>query len=256
MQGVLQDKVALVTGAGRGIGRAIAMSLSASGAKVVLNDINGSSAIEVVKEIREQGSDVLFIEADVSNAYQVNEMVQHIIEKFDRIDILVNNAGVIAREQLFAISESSWKRTLDINLKGYFLCGQAVGRAMSEVKQGRIVNIASVTGMVALRNLIHYATSKAGVIMLTRAMALELASYNITVNAVAPGVIMTELTREVFEAQGGTEKLLESVPLKRAGQPEDVANAVLFLVSSAANYITGTTLVVDGGWMAGYTRDW
>ena len=252
----LKDKVAVITGAGRGIGKEIAIELAISGADIVLiSDIQKD--LEVVAEkIQSMGRKILAIQTDVQISKQVETSIKSAINKFGKIDILVNNAGVVIREPFLDISESNWDRIININLKGAFICSQAVSKFMKLAKQGNIVNITSISGMTALRNIAHYSASKAGLISLTRTMALELAPYNITVNSVAPGLIMTDLTKELFENRDSLKKLTEPVPLKRPGKVEDVANAVLFLVSEESNYITGSTLVVDGGWMVGYMRDW
>lgn len=252
----LKGRVAVITGAGRGIGEEIAIELASSGADIVLlSDIKEELDV-VAKKIKRIGRKVLAMQTDVQVSKQVETSINSTINKFGKIDILVNNAGVVIREPFVNLSESSWDKVININLKGAFICSQTVSKFMKLAKKGTIVNMGSITGIMALRNLASYGASKAGLMSLTRTMALELAQYNITVNSIAPGFIMTDLTKELFEKQGDLKKLLEPIPLKRPGKVEDVANAVLFLVSEESNYITGTTLVVDGGWMVGYMRDW
>jgi len=260
----LQEKVAIVTGSGRGIGQAIALGLAENGANVVINCFNRVyEGLEVARDIEKLGRKSLFAKADVSSSDQVGSMMKQVLDKFGRIDILVSNAGVNVgstgeegRVPIQDFSEANWKRIIDVDLNGVFLCSKAAAQQMIKQRVGKIINISSVAGMVALRLQSAFVAAKAGVINLTRAMALELAPYNINVNAVVPGSIVTEGTKALFYSDPEkTEKILSHIPLKRPGTPKDVANAVLFLASEDSAYITGSSVVVDGGWTAGYMRD-
>jgi NAD(P)-dependent dehydrogenase (short-subunit alcohol dehydrogenase family) len=258
----LLGKVAIVTGSGRGIGREIALILAENGADVVVNCLNRiSEGKKVAREIKELGRKSLFVKADVSNSEHVKSMIKKTIKNFDRVDILVNNAGINVllegRVSIQDFSEADWNRIIDVDLKGVFLCSKATSQEMIKEGGGKIINISSVVGIVPLRLQSAFAAAKAGVINLTRAMALELAPHKINVNAIAPGSILTEGTTILFYSDHKkTDEILSSIPLKRPGTPRDIANATLFLASEESNYITGNILVVDGGWTAGYMRDW
>ncbi|GLH63286.1 3-oxoacyl-[acyl-carrier-protein] reductase [Parageobacillus sp. G301] len=243
---MLQGKVALVTGASRGIGRAIALELARQGAKVAVNYAgNEAKANEVVEEIKNMGGEAFAIQADVSNAEAVDQMVKAVLERFERIDILVNNAGITRDNLLMRMKEEEWDDVININLKGVFNCTKAVTRPMMKQRYGRIVNIASIVGVSGNPGQANYVAAKAGVIGLTKTAARELASRNITVNAVAPGFITTDMTDRLSEELKA--EMLKQIPLARFGEPEDVAKVVSFLVSDAASYMTGQTLHVDGG---------
>ncbi|OXB94477.1 3-oxoacyl-[acyl-carrier-protein] reductase [Parageobacillus galactosidasius] len=243
---MLQGKVALVTGASRGIGRAIALELARQGAKVAVNYAgNEAKANEVVEEIKNMGGEAFAIQADVSNAKAVDQMVKAVLERFERIDILVNNAGITRDNLLMRMKEEEWDDVMNINLKGVFNCTKAVTRPMMKQRYGRIVNIASIVGVSGNPGQANYVAAKAGVIGLTKTAARELASRNITVNAVAPGFITTDMTDRLSEELKA--EMLKQIPLARFGEPEDVAKVVSFLVSDAASYMTGQTLHVDGG---------
>jgi len=250
----LKDRVALVTGARRGIGEGIALALAQAGAKVVVTDVDQDDCQKVVDQIKESGQDGLALKVDVSNKEDVEEAVQKTVEKFNRIDILVNNAGIAQFKPFLELTEEEWDRTLDINLKGMFLCSQAAAREMAKNKYGRIVNTASIaSGQVGVGflNIAHYCASKGGVTALTEALALELAPLGINVNAVGPGIIETPMTKDILSDEKTKEGLMARIPKKRLGQPKDVASAVVFLASEEADYITGVILFVDGGWLAG-----
>jgi len=250
----LKDRVALVTGARRGIGQGIALALAQAGAKVVVTDVDQDDCQKVVDQIKESGQDGLALKVDVSNKEDVEEAVQKTVEKFNRIDILVNNAGIAQFKPFLELTEEEWDRTLDINLKGMFLCSQAAAREMAKNKYGRIVNTASIaSGQVGVGflNIAHYCASKGGVTALTEALALELAPLGINVNAVGPGIIETPMTKDILSDEKTKEGLMARIPKKRLGQPKDVASAVVFLASEEADYITGVILFVDGGWLAG-----
>jgi 3-oxoacyl-[acyl-carrier protein] reductase len=243
---MLQGKVALVTGASRGIGRAIALELARQGAKVAVNYAGSEAkANEVVEEIKNMGGEAFAIQADVSNAKDVDQMVKAVLERFERIDILVNNAGITRDNLLMRMKEEEWDDVINTNLKGVFNCTKAVTRPMMKQRYGRIVNIASIVGVSGNPGQANYVAAKAGVIGLTKTAARELASRNITVNAVAPGFITTDMTDRLSEELKA--EMLKQIPLARFGEPEDVAKVVSFLVSDAASYMTGQTLHVDGG---------
>ena len=241
-----EDRVALVTGAGRGIGRAIAIALAREGANVVVNDLDAHSAEETANEIKAIGRGALAIRADVSNSTEVSKMVERTIETFKRIDILVNNAGIFSSVPLDSMTEDEWNKVMNVNLKGVFICSQAAMRFMKKQRSGKIANLGSLAAKVGgIFAGADYAASKAGVICLTKSLAKQLAPYGINVNAVAPGVIATEMTKNW--PNDVKENFLRQIPLGRFGTPEEVAEAVLFLVSDSANYITGTTIDVNGG---------
>jgi 3-oxoacyl-[acyl-carrier protein] reductase len=243
---MLQGKVALVTGASRGIGRAIALELARQGANVAVNYAGSEAkAYEVVEEIKKMGKEAVAIQADVSSAEAVERMVKTVLEQFSRIDILVNNAGITRDNLLMRMKEEEWDQVINTNLKGVFHCIKAVTRPMMKQRYGRIVNIASIVGISGNPGQANYVAAKAGVIGLTKTAARELASRNITVNAVAPGFITTDMTDSLSDELKA--EMLKQIPLARFGEPEDVAKVVAFLVSDAASYMTGQTLHVDGG---------
>ncbi len=243
---LLDAKVALVTGGSRGIGRAVAISLAKNGAKVIINFAgNANAAQEVLAEIKSIGGEAIAIQADVSSLESVEHMVQEIIDTYGRIDILVNNAGITRDTLLMRMKEQDWDAVINTNLKGIFNCTKAVSRYMLKQKSGKIVNMSSVVGLMGNAGQANYAAAKAGVIGFTKATAKEFAARGITVNAVAPGFISTDMTAILSEQVKAD--LNGKIPLGRLGTPEDIAGVVLFLVSDAANYITGQTLNVDGG---------
>ena len=241
----LQEQVAIVTGGGRGIGREIALRLAAQGARVALFDVNEQTLAQTVQELEGTGRQAMGLVVDVTNAAAVDEAVSKVLDKLGRIDILVNNAGVTQDGLLVRMEESQWDRVLDINLKGTYLCTRAVAKVMLKARRGRIVSIASIVGLIGNPGQANYAASKAGIIGFTKAVAKELASRHVTCNAVAPGFIKTEMTERLPEEV--KRRLSELIPMAALGEPSDVAQAVGFLVSDAARYITGHVLVVDGG---------
>lgn len=246
----LQDKVAVVTGAASGIGRAIAVRFADEGAAVVLADVNADGARAAAGEILAAGGRALAVPTDVSRHQDVAAMVAAATGAFGRIDILVNGAGIETLIPFVELPEAEWHRVLDTNLTGPFLCGQTAAREMIRLGGGgRIINIASINSQIALPHQAHYVASKGGLLMLTRAMALELAAHAITVNAIGPGVVETPLTVHSLADPARREMLRSRIPLSRFGQPIDIAHAAVFLASDQASYITGTILFVDGGWL-------
>lgn len=242
----LKGKTAVVTGSGRGIGRAVALKLADLGVNVVLNATQGSRTVdEVEKGISARGVGCAVVRADVRNTAEAEKIIQTAVERFGRVDILVNNAGITRDNLIIRMSEQEWDDVLDTNLKGTFNCIKAVSRIMLKQKSGRIINITSVSGIVGAAGQANYSSSKAGVIGLTKACAKELASRGITVNALAPGLIDTDMTK-VLSGEI-KEEYMRNIPLKRLGTPEDVANAVAFLASDEAGYITGQIINIDGG---------
>jgi 3-oxoacyl-[acyl-carrier protein] reductase len=246
--GKLKGKVAIVTGASRGIGRAIAKKLAEEGARVVVN-YNSSSkeAEDLQREITESGGEALLFKADVSISRDVQSMVEATIAKFGRVDILVNNAGIIFRKRILESTEEEWDRTLDVNLKSVYLCSKAVAPIMIRQKRGKIVNISSISGVNSPPSAMEvpdYTASKAGVIGLTRALAVDLAP-TVNVNVVCPGAIETDMLAQMSE-QARSGRMAET-PLKRFGRPEEIAAAVLYLASDDSDFVTGETLVVSGG---------
>lgn len=242
----LEGKVALVTGASRGIGKAIALELAKQGAKVAVNYAgNEQKANEVVQAIKELGQEAIALQADVSNSESVQQMVKFVIEHFGSLDILVNNAGITKDNLIMRMKEEEWDSVIDTNLKGVFLTTKAVTRQMMKQRSGKIINVASIVGVGGNPGQANYVAAKAGVIGLTKTAAKELAARNITVNAVAPGFITTDMTDSLSDDV--KQEMLKQIPLSRFGSPEDVAKVVRFLASTDSNYMTGQTLHVDGG---------
>ena len=241
---LLKDQVAIITGASRGIGRAIALQLAFEGAKVVVNYASSSTAADqVVAEITTAGGEAVAIQGDVSQENQVDTLIKTTLEKFQRVDILVNTAGITRDTLLLRMKLEEWQAVIDTNLTGVFLCTKAVSKIMLKQRSGRIINIASVAGQMGNPGQANYSAAKAGVIGFTKTVAKELSSRGITVNAVAPGFIITDMTSDI-KAEG----ILQYIPLGRFGQPEEIAGMVRFLASDpAAAYITGQVFNVDGG---------
>jgi 3-oxoacyl-[acyl-carrier protein] reductase len=241
----LKNKVALITGAARGIGKEIALVFAQEGANIVVCDVNRPQIEEARKEIEAQGVQVMGLEADVTNFAEVEGMINKILDKFKRVDILVNNAGITRDGLLLRMSEADWEKVLAVNLKGTFNCIKAASRIMIKQRAGKIINIASIIGIIGNIGQANYSASKAGIIALTKTAARELASRSINVNAVAPGFICTQMTERLPDEL--KNKMLAQIPLNRFGLPRDVANVCLFLASEEACYLTGQTIVVDGG---------
>ena len=245
----LSNRVAIVTGSGRGIGRAIALKLAEVGATIVVNDIGEASPVDsVVEEIKAMDRGSLAILADVSLSSDVGRLVETTIATYGRVDILVNNAGITRDQLVLRMSDEDWDRVINVNLKSVFFCTRAVLRQMIKQRWGRIINMASIVGIVGNAGQANYASAKAGIIGFTRSIAREVASRGITANAIAPGFIDTKMTQQLEENQ--KQELQKRIPLGYLGTPRDVAEAVAFLASEEARYITGQVLGVDGG-MAG-----
>lgn len=245
----LQGKIALVTGSGRGIGKAIAQQLAGEGASVVINDLL-DSAETTATEIRSINNSCIFMKANISNSQEVNQMVDKVIETFGRIDILVNNAGITRDALTMRMSDEDWDAVLNVNLKSVFYCTRAALKYMMKQRYGRIVNISSITGIVGNPGQVNYAAAKAGIIGMTRTVAKEMASRQITVNAICPGYIETEMTQKLPD--NIKEEAKKRIPLGTFGTPQDVAAAVAFFASDNAKYVTGQYLAVDGGMIGGW----
>jgi 2-deoxy-D-gluconate 3-dehydrogenase len=246
----LTGKVAMVTGAGRGMGYHIALALAKFGADLVVCSRTQSELEKVGAEIEKCGRRVLIQQMDVTKIPEVHATVEQSMEAFGHIDILVNNAGVNITQWAVDVTEEAWDRVLDTNLKALFFCAQAVGKVMIRQRKGKIINISSQTGTVAIPQRAAYCSSKGGVNQLTKLLAIEWAQYNINVNAIAPTFIETPFTKPMFEKEGFREYVLGNIPLGRVGKPEDVTGAVIYLASEASNMVTGHILLVDGGWTA------
>jgi 3-oxoacyl-[acyl-carrier protein] reductase len=231
----LESKVAIVTGGARGIGLGIADKLASLGAKVIVADIH------------EETTEHTFIRCDVSDMSNVKAMVEEVLNKFQRIDILVNNAGIYPPTSFSEMQEEDWDKLMSVNLKGTFNCAKAVSDSMMQQRYGKIINLSSIAGFVGFMGLTHYAATKSGIIGFTRGLALELAPFGINVNAIAPGGIDTHGTKETLQGSA-REGFIQAVPLKRLGTPQDIAELAAFLASDASSYITGQTIVCDGGY--------
>lgn len=244
----LAGKVAIVTGGSRGIGKAIALTFAEAGADVVVCSRDTDGKLEpAAEEIRGLGRRSVAVLADVTQKAAVDNLVQRTMAEFGAIDILVNNVGTVIRASVAEHSEADWDNVMDTNLKSYFLCSRAVSKIMMDQKRGNIISTASMRGIVAAPGRVSYSVSKAGVIMLTRVLALELASYNIRVNAIAPGWIRTELTEPLYSDPKAREEVNATIPMGRWATADEMANVALFLASDASSYVTGHTLVADGG---------
>ncbi|MBI2635209.1 MAG: SDR family oxidoreductase [Parcubacteria group bacterium] len=251
----LKNKIALITGARRGMGRTHALALAEQGAKVVVTDVDANECRPVADEIKSKGGEAVCLKMDVSNAAEVNQVFDEVIKHFGRLDILVNNAGIYAPKAALEMTEEEWDKTIDINLKGEFLCAQRAAKEMAKNKWGRIINIASIAsgGLgIGFEGAAHYAASKGGIIGMSESMAIEWAPLGINVNVIAPGAIDTPMVRESGKelTKETAEEIIQNVPLKRIGRPEEVSAMVVFLASEESSYVTGATFYVDGGWLA------
>lgn len=249
----LKNKVALVTGARRGMGRTHALALAKQGAKVVITDIDANQCEPVAEEIKSGGGEAVCLKMDVSNSTEVNQVFDEIIKKYGRLDILVNNAGIFFAKPAIELSEEDWDRMIDINLKGQFLCAQRAAKEMAKNKWGRIINIASVASGqvgVGVYGAAHYTASKGGIIGMTETLAIEWAPLGININVVAPGAIDTPMVSDSELPKEAMDAMLANIPLKRMGKPEEVSAMVVFLASNESSYVTGATFYVDGGWLA------
>lgn len=244
----LTDKVAIVTGASKGLGYGVALALADAGAHVVVTSRSLERAVPVADEIREMGRDALPLELEVRSLESIDAMVEATTDRFGQIDILVNNAGINIPEPALEITEEHWDRLMDINLKGLFFCSQRVGQVMVSQNQGKIINIGSQMGFVGGKLRAAYCSSKGGVVQLTKVLAIEWAKHGVNVNGVAPTFLKTPFTAAMFENREFYEEVVGNILFGRLGEVEDVLGAIVFLSSSAADLITGHTILVDGGW--------
>jgi 3-oxoacyl-[acyl-carrier protein] reductase len=261
MQVDLKGKIAVITGATSGIGRCMAGLFAKNGATVVVSGIVTDAGLEAAEEINAGGGRAVFIEADVSKTEETQAMADRVFDEFGRIDILVNNAGINAavkdRRPIHEFPEDIWRKIVSVDLDGVYYCSKAVLKYMTQRGYGKIINISSIVGAVPLRNQCAFAAAKAGVINLTKAMAIELACYGINVNAILPGSVNVPNMETVgIYSDGRFESIMSHVPFKRPGTPEDIGYAALYLASDEASYVTGSILTVDGGWTCGFARDW
>ena len=245
----LLGKVAIITGGRRGIGKAIALALAEAGADIALCDrvIDDSELNSVADEVKRLGRRSLAVQADISNKADIDNLVQKVTSEFNSIDILVNSAAMNIRAPLLELREDGWDKVINTDLKGYYLCSQAVGKTMADQKRGNIINITSTAALKADTGMGAYCIAKAGVVMLTRVLALELAQYNIRVNAIAPYLVKTKFSQPLWGEPETLRQLEAEIPLGRLAEPSDITGSVLFLASDASAYITGQTIIVDGG---------
>jgi NAD(P)-dependent dehydrogenase (short-subunit alcohol dehydrogenase family) len=246
----LQNKIAIITGAGSGIGRGIALAFVKEGAGIVVADWSEQGGKETVEQIRKIKGKAVFIKTDVSKTADIDKMVKTCLDKFGRVDILVNNAGIVKFGPLHQTKEEDWEAVLNINLKSVFLGSKRVIPEMLKQGQGKIINITSIAGLVGFENIGPYCASKAGIIALTREMALEYAKHKINVNCIAPGVIKTAMTKDMLADPAQKQFFESSTPYPRLGEPEDIAMAAVYLASDESDFVNGEVLVVDGGWLA------
>jgi len=245
----LEGKTAVVTGSSRGLGKAMAIGLAKAGADVVVTDILDTS--ETVSEIKKLNRESLGLVVDVSNKSDIEAMVKKIRDKFGIIDILVNNAGILRIGDAEVIDKDDWDKVLQVNLTGQFLCAQAVGREMIKQKTGSIINIASIAGLGGYASSVPYSASKAGVILMTKTLAVEWGKHNVRVNAICPGVFATDMTDSYLKDKQFKDMIKNKVPLGRPAKPDELVGTVVYLASKASEYMTGHALVIDGGWTAG-----
>lgn len=248
----LEGKVAIVTGSNRGIGKGIAIALAKEGCKVVVNSYKeDEEGRKVVEEIKRLGSDAIFVKANVIREVDMKNLIDKAVEKFGKLDIMVNNAGILVQGTVETLTEQDWDKQLDVNLKGVFFgTKHSVLQMKKQGVGGRIINVSSIAGLVGFPGISAYCASKGGVTEFTREVALDCAKYEITVNAINPGVIATDMTRSMLDDEATKKMLLENTPVGRFGKPEDIGNAAVFLALDESSFITGHNLVVDGGWTA------
>ncbi|OGM91064.1 hypothetical protein A3A20_00515 [Candidatus Wolfebacteria bacterium RIFCSPLOWO2_01_FULL_45_19] len=249
----LKNKIALVTGAKQGMGRTHAFALAEQGAKVVVTDINQDECAAVVEEIKSKGGEAACFKMDVSNEAEVDQVFDKVVKQFGRLDILVNNAGIYFSKLALELTEEDWDKMININLKGQFLCAKRAAKEMVKNKWGRIINISSVASGqvgVGIAGGAHYTASKGGIIGMSETLAVEWAPFGINVNVIAPGAIDTPMVQAAQIPKEAMDAMLQRVPLKRIGKPEEVSAMVVFLASEEASYVTGATFYVDGGWLA------
>lgn len=248
-----KDKIVVITGAKQGMGKSHALSFAKGGAKVVVSDISKEDCEKVVEEIEQEGGEALAVKCNVLEKSEVDELVQKTMDQFGKIDVFVNNAGIAQFKPFLELTEEDWDKTINVNLRGYFLCAQAAAKQMKEQGGGKIVNIASVAmGQVGLgfQTLAHYSASKGGIVAMTETLAGELSPYGIRVNAVAPGMIGTPMISSIENDPQQREATLNKIPMGRVGEPQEITNVVMFLASDDSSYMTGSTVVADGGWLA------
>lgn len=246
----LKGKIALVTGSTKGIGRGIADGLAKAGAKVVVVSRNQEQCDQVAQEIRNSGGDALAVAVDLTDLAAIEALVEKAVLHYGRIDILVNNAGAALTKKAEDISEADWDQILNIDLKAVFFCAQAVGRKMIEQKNGKIINVSSIFGLVGDRQVLPYCVAKGGVIQMTKALALEWARHNIQVNALCPGYVITPMNKAALEDEKILNHITRKIPMRRLGEVNEMVGAVLYMASSVSSYMTGQSMVVDGGWTA------
>jgi len=246
----LNNKVAIITGSGSGIGKAIVRLFSQEGAKVVIAEISEENGKKVMEEIRDNGGTAVFVKTDVSKSSEIKKMTELCLKEFGGIDVLVNNAGIVKFSPFHEVSEEDWDEVINVNLKSVFLASKSVLPYMLEKGKGKIINIASIAGLVGFENIGPYCASKGGIIALSKEMALEYAKKGININCIAPGVIETAMTRDMLNNSQTRQFLKSSTPYFRLGKSEDIAQAALYLASDESDFVNGEVLVVDGGWIA------
>ncbi len=248
MEGCLSGKVAIVTGAGSGIGRASAILFAREGAKVVVSDADEKSGKETALMIKKAKGAAIFAKADISSDSDAKDLIAAAVRAFGKLNVLFNNAGILRHGNAAECTERDWDRVIDVNLKGAWLCSKHAIPEMIKTGGGSIINTSSIAGLVAFSGIAAYTASKGGIIQLTKSMALDFANKKIRANAICPGIIKTAMTKEMLKDKKASEAMLKATPLGRFGVPEDVASAALYLASDDSSFVTGTTLVVDGGW--------
>jgi NAD(P)-dependent dehydrogenase (short-subunit alcohol dehydrogenase family) len=244
----LNDKVSIVTGSGSGIGRSIALKFASAGAKVVVSDINEDGGTETLDKIIKSGGQASFFKSDISKADQVENLVKATVDEYGGVDILVNNAGIVDETPTLEVSEEIFEKVINVNLKGSFLTAKKVLPHMLKKGKGKIVNIASIAGLVGFEGLAPYCASKGGIIAMSKALASEYASKGININIIAPGIIKTDMTKEMLNNEEVKKGMEASTPYIRLGEPEDIANGALYLASDQSDFVNGEVLAIDGGW--------